>query len=142
MARITNRMITDKFIAAFENGKPFTPSQLRLMGIQTAQLKKNIKKYLESLDEPVDLSVEEIIMDNIEYSSMIGMKFRSIASLGYESLPKSIEYWKKRRLIEASNKENKKNDENLTNKVEKLELESYSVNKKENNPKWMHNDEW
>ena len=143
--RITNRMITDRFIAAFERGKPFTPSEKRMMGIKLTHLKKSIKEHLEATGRQTELSVEQIIMDCIEYSAMINKPFRSIASLGYEVLDPSIDYWEKRRKLEALAKEKAKQDaENfidIENNSKPRTQPTYTP-PKTTVPAWMNNNEW
>lgn len=145
MKRITNRMITDRFIAAFEKDKPYTPSEKRLMGIKLANLKKNIKEHLESTGRETDLSVEQIIMDAIEYSVMLNKPYRSIASLGYEVLEPSLNYWEKRRALEkmqqekqvSESKQTQHNESDTTNQVEE---HVYHNNKQ--TPAWMDLEKW
>lgn len=142
--KITNRMITDRFIAAFERGKPFTPSEKRMLGIKLAQLKKSVKQHIEDTGRQTNLSIEQIIMDCLEYSVMVNKPFRSIASLGFEVLDPSIDYWEKRRKLEDIKKETEiqeakqfVNQENAP-KQEKPEPQ----HQKSNVPAWMSNDEW
>lgn len=147
MTKITNRDITDKFILYFEGNEPFTPSDKRMMGIKLAQLRKNVSQYIEENNIETNLSVNEIIMDCIEYSKMIDMKFRSIASLGYGVLGESIEYWKKRRRIMAI-KEQEKDDKDFYNQSEHKDVakviapEYNDTNSRKRSPKWMNNDKW
>src|SRR5699024_4297511 len=68
-----SRDIMDLFVEKFEGDKPFTPSQHRMNGIKLSQLRKNVKRYIEDNNIETNLSVNEIIIDTIEYSSMIGM---------------------------------------------------------------------
>lgn len=138
-------MITDRFIAAFERGKPFTPSEKRMMGIKLAQLKKSIKEHLETTGRQTDLSIEQIIADCLEYSIMTNKPFRSIASLGYEVLDPSIEYWEKRRKLDIIAKESAKQEtENFidveTNSKPQPVPEVYTP--KPTVPAWMNNNEW
>src|SRR5699024_11817095 len=130
-----SRDIMDLFVEKFEEDKPFTPSQHRMNGIKLSQLRKNVKQYIEDNNIETNLSVNEIIIDTIEYSSMIGMKFRSIASLGYEVLPESIEYWKKRRsILKDYNKDKEKDD------IKVIKESDDTKRKRNNRPKWL-NDE-
>lgn len=146
MTRITNRMITDRWIAAFERGKPFTPSEKRMMGIKLSQLKKSVKEHLESTCRQTNLSIEQIIIDCLEYSVMINKPFRSIASLGYEVLDPSIEYWEKRRKLEVIKKE--KDIAESKQLINQINAPTNTNNKPEifisktNSPAWMKNDEW
>jgi hypothetical protein len=148
MTKIKNRDITDRFIAAFEQGKPFTPSEKRMIGIKLSHLRKSVNQYIEDNAVETELSVNEMIMDAIEYSVMIGMKFRSIASLGYDVLPKSIEYWKKRRVLEEhQNTESMQQEENYNQIKEKVIdkgiEESYNKsNNKPKTPSWLNVDSW
>lgn len=148
-------MITDRWIAAFEKDKPFTPSEKRMMGIKLAQLKKNIKSHLDTTGRKTDLSVEQIIMDTIEFSIMTNKPYRSIASLGYEILDPSLDYWEKRRKLEAIKKESeitetkqyiqKEKYYNQNDKIndDKVIKESYNKSTQTNHsPAWMRNDEW
>jgi len=143
MAKITNREITDKFILYFEGDKPFTPSEKRMLGIKLAQLKKNVKQHIEDNNIQTDLSIPEVIMDIIEYSKMMGYNFRSIASLGYNVLGESINYWQKRRKIEASKQLKNYSNQNENNSVAKvIDIEYNKTNTKDRAPKWMKNDQW
>ena len=152
MPRITNLNITDRFIEAFEGDQPFTPSEKRMLGIKLSHLKKNIKQHLASTGRITDLSVEQIILDAIEYSVMTNMKFRSIASLGYNVLDPSIDYWEKRRKLESLNDDAPQinhsiqtddfytqNDEKSVDEVVK---ESYNKDKPKRTPSWMNNTGW
>ncbi|WP_257064247.1 hypothetical protein [Priestia megaterium] len=147
MARITNRMILDLFIQYFEGEKKFTPSENKMNGIKLSQLRKSVKKYIEDNNIETDLSVEQIIIDTIEYSAMIGMKFRSIASLGYSVLGDSINYWVKRREVEIMKQEestilqnSNQNDEKIVAKD--ITSEYNKINNRERSPKWMNNNGW
>ena len=152
MTRIKNRDITDRFIEAFENDKPYTPSEKRMMGIKLSQLKKNIKAHIESTGRQTDLSVEQIIMDTIEYSVMTRKPFRSIASLGFEVLDQSLDYWEKRRKLEEFKTESlvkpfdnslPENDfYNHDNSVNRKQVINNSHDKPNNSPAWMNNNEW
>ena len=138
--KITNRVLTDKFIEAFEGDKKFTPSEKRLMGIQCTQVRKAVKEYLEEANIETALSVNEIILDTIEYSIMMNYKYRRFSSLGYDVLGKSIEYWEKRRKIEKD-REHKKTVEKVES--EKFEIESEGYTKNNHNkkaPKWLKLD--
>lgn len=152
MPKIKNRDITDRFIEVFENGKPFTPSEKRMMGIKLAQLKKNIKAHIEATGRQTDLSVEQIIMNAIEYAVMTRKTFRSIASLGFEILDESLDYWEKRSKLEEVHKEKVSDsngynmqqvnyyDQNKEKTVDVVMDKSY--NKSNNSPAWMNNNEW
>ena len=132
-----SRDIMDLFVEKFEGDKPFTPSQHRMNGIKLSQLRKNVKQYIEDNNIETNLSVNEIIIDIIEYSSMIGMKFRSIASLGYEVLPESIEYWKKRRsILKDYNKDKEKDD------IKVIKESDDTKRKRNNRPKWLNDEGW
>jgi len=132
-----SRDIMDLFVEKFEGDKPFTPSQHRMNGIKLSQLRKNVKQYIEDNNIETNLSVNEIIIDTIEYSSMIGMKFRSIASLGYEVLPESIEYWKKRRsILKDYNKDKEKDD------IKVIKESDNAKRKRSNRPKWLNDEGW
>lgn len=145
--RITNRMILDLFVQYFEGNKKFTPSEHRMNGIKLSQLRKNVKKYIEDNNIQTNLTVEEIIIDTIEYSKMIGMKFRSVASLGYNVLGDSINYWAKRREVEAIKQEESsvshfynQNEQQTVEKV--ITCEYNKINNRERSPKWMNNNMW
>jgi hypothetical protein len=147
MPRITNRMITDRWIEAFEKGKPFTPSEKRMMGIKLAQLKKNIKKHIEATGRITDLSVEQIIVDALEFSVMTNKPYRSIASLGYEILDPSLDYWEKRRKLEEAKEDQRpepvQESSHYTDKQETTKEEVMKESHNENNsPAWMNIDEW
>lgn len=155
MPRIKNKDITDRWIAAFEKGDPFTPSEKRMMGIKLAQLKKNIKAHIESTGRQTDLSVEQIIIDGIEFGVMTNQPWRSIASIGYKTLDPSMDYWEKRRKLEADQKvheadqakqyiqtENNYN-QNSEKSIEQVITPSYNKGTNKNNsPSWMNNNEW
>src|SRR5699024_2146469 len=161
------RDIMNLFVEKFEGDKPFTPSQHRMNGIKLSQLRKNVKQYIEDNNIETNLSVNEIIIDTIEYSSMIGMKFRSIASLGYEVhtnhtgilnciddymigmkfrsiasfgyevLPESIEYWKKRRSILKDYNKDKEKDD-----IKVIKESDDTKRKRNNRPKWLNDEGW
>lgn len=148
-------MITDRWIAAFEKGKPYTPSEKRMLGIKLAQLKKNIKAHLESTNRKTDLSIEQIIMDALEFSVMTNKPYRSIASLGYEILDPSLDYWEKRRKLESIKREDdiaqtkqyiqkeKYYNQNYEIIDDKVINTSYNTDIQNNNsPAWMKNNEW
>ncbi|MEM5838901.1 hypothetical protein [Bacillus sp. LMB3902] len=143
--KFNSRHILDKFILYFEGDKPFTPSEKRMLGIKLSQLRKNVKDYIESNNIETDLSINEIIMDTIEYSKMMNYNFRSIASLGYNVLGDSIKYWRKRReIIAMKEKENDKfhnqNDHYSVDKV--ITYEYNKINSRNRSPKWMNNNKW
>jgi hypothetical protein len=142
LARITNRDITDSFIKKFEGDKPFTQGEKRMMGIYLSKtLKKDVKQYIEDNNVVTDLSVEAIIMDAIEYASMMGWKMRVMASLGYDCLPKSLEYWKIRRRSEQHNLN--KVEEILPESIVKYGNTDYNKDKvKEQTPAWLNLNEW
>lgn len=146
-------MITDRWIAAFEKGKPFTPSELRMMGIKLAQLKKSIKAHIEATGRQTELSVEQIILDGIEFGVMTNSPWRSIASIGYNTLDPSLDYWEKRRKLEAMKKEEDieatqqyVQKEKLYNQKEEKVMDRVietSYNKDiPNTPAWMNNNDW
>lgn len=138
MSKITNRNITDRFIEAFEGDTPFTPSDKRMMGIKLTHLRKSVDAFIKENDIETELSTNEIIMDVIEYSVLSGFKFRSIASLGYQVLPDSIQYWKKRRKIMESMSNQKEE-----NKIDEVIIKSYNeVRNKTNSPKWLNDQKW
>jgi hypothetical protein len=145
--KITGRTITDKFILYFEGETPFTPSEKRMMGIKLSQLRKNVDQFIQENNIETDLSTNEIIMDTIEYSKMINMKFRSIASLGFNVLGDSIEYWQKRRRI-MDQKADEKNNSELYNQngnkgvAKVIDIEYNDPNNRKRTPKWMNNDKW
>jgi len=145
--KFTSRDITDRFILYFEGDTPFTPSEKRMMGIKLSQLRKNVKQFIEDNQIETELSVNEIIMDIIEYSNMMGYKFRSIASLGFNVLGESIKYWEKRRKLIAIREEEKNqllsSNQNENNTVAKVITPAYNeTNNRERSPKWMKNDRW
>ena len=136
-------MITDRFIAVFEKDKPYTPSEKRLMGIKLTNLKKNIKAHLESTGRKTDLSVEQIIMDAIEYSAMLNKPYRSIASLGYEVLEPSLNYWEKRRALEKMQEEKKVQQvESTTESKTANTVEERNYSKDKQTPAWMDLEKW
>jgi len=142
MVKIKNRDITDLFIQKFEGDKPFTQPEKRMMGIYLSRtLKKDVKKYIEENNVETDLTVEQIIMDTIEYCAMMGWKIRVMASLGYECLPKSIEYWKVRRRQEQHNLN--KNENISAETVVNYGNTNYNKDKvKEQTPAWLNVTEW
>lgn len=104
--------IVTKFHETFENGQPFTSSEFRMNSIKLTNLKKTVKTYLVSANIETEKSVEQIIWEAIDYAAMKGMKFRSIASLGYGILKESINYWAKREaMIEKIKEEEEKEKE-------------------------------
>lgn len=140
--KIKNRDITDLFIKKFEGDKPFTAGEKRLMGIYLSKtLKKDVKQYIEDNNIETDLTVEEIIIDAIEYASMMGWKMRVMASLGYDCLPKSIEYWRIRR---RSEQHNLNKSENIsTETIVNYGNTNYNKDKvKEQTPAWLNLNEW
>lgn len=143
MKKYNSRDITDRFIQVFERDKPFTPSQKRMMGIQLSQLRKSVKQYIEDNNIETNLPVNNIIMDAIEYSSMAGCNFRSIASLGYDVLGESIEYWEKRRKL-LKGREEKENKDDLELSADHNDVKVVNKAAKNNNktPKWMNVEEW
>jgi hypothetical protein len=144
--KITNKMITDRFIAAFEKGKPFTPSEKRMMGIKLAQLKKSIIAHLESTGRQTELSVEQIIMDGVEYGIMINAPWRSIASVGYNTLDPSLDYWEKRRKMEVMNKATQIEEaQNFIDQTNNSNQQHEPVSRPErttNAPAWLNNSGW
>lgn len=141
MAKIKNRDITDFFIKKFEGDEKFTQPQKRMMGIQLSKLKKDVKAYLEENKVETDLTVEEIIMDIIEYCSMMGWKMRVVASLGYDCFPKSLEYWKVRRRQEQHNLN--KSENISTETIVNYGNTNYNKDKvKEQTPSWLNLNEW
>jgi hypothetical protein len=146
VAKITGRMITDRWIAAFEKEKPYTPSEKRLMGIKLSQLKKNIKAHVESTGRQTDLSIEQIIMDALEFSVMTKKPYRSIASLGYEVLDPSLDYWDKRRKLESLKKEEEVNQTQYC--VDKEKCPDEVIKNSHNNdipnqtPTWLNVEDW
>lgn len=147
MAKYNSRDITDRFILYFEGDEPFTQSEKRMLGIKLSALRKTVKQYIEDNNIQTDLSVNEVIMDTMEYSKMMNYKFRSIASLGYSVLGESIKYWDKRRRIMAQ-KELEKETTKLSNQNEPKEVakvikdEYNKTNNRKRTPKWMQNDKW
>lgn len=142
--RITNKQITDLFIEKFEKNIPFTPSDKRMMGIKLAQLKKNYKKMIDDGLIISDQSIEELIIDAIEYHAMIGKTFRSIASLGFGDVNEPINYWKKRRKLmeQKASEEETIHNQSDEKPVEKVMEVDYDKIIKQKQPKWMGNGDW
>ena len=99
MARITQKQILTHFFDTFDDGTVMTQSEKNMNYKQQAfklkNLKKVVKTYIEEAKIETDKSVEQIIMEAITFAGMSGCKFKSIASIGYDILPKSIDYWKR-----------------------------------------------
>lgn len=140
---ITNRDVTDAFIEAFEGNKPFTPSEKRLMGIKLTQLRKSVKEFLKDNEIDTKLSINEIIMQSLEYAVITGKRYRSISSLGYETLRESIEFWDKRRKLaetSAIKKESKKLEKVIDKSYNDNTVEKQQFTKRK--PKWLGDEEW
>lgn len=147
--RITNKDIHDLFIKYFEGNKPFTPSEKRMNGIKITQLRKNVKQYIADNEIDTDLSINEMIIDIIKYSNMLNFKFRSVASLGYDVMPKSIAYWQKRRKVLAEQENNAPSPNQQEAGINQSNQQEQDINNsgmknsyKNKQPKWMNNDEW
>ena len=149
---IRHANVVGLFIETFENGKPFTPSEKRMMGINLSHVKKDVQRMLDDGELVSNKGVYEIIYDAIIYAKMVGKKWRKVSSLGYGIIPESERYWEKRKEVEARQEELKREEE------EKKKLEEKYNNKKvddvidigyNNNierrkkPKWLTNgEEW
>jgi hypothetical protein len=143
--KIKNRDITDRFIEKFENGKPFTPPEKRMMGIKLAQLKKDTKAMLDDGTIESDKEVEEIIMDAISYAEMVKPNIRSMASLGYGIVPESITYFQRKQKMQEKIDQEKEDFQRKTDNL--FSEEPVSVNKeptqperKKKSPDWLRDD--
>ena len=143
--RITQKDILAHFHDTFDNGKVRTPSEYKMQAYKLKNLKKSVKEYLETAGIKTDKSVEKIIYEAITYAGMMGCKFNSIASIGYDILPKSIAYWTK---LELAQKEQAKREAEA--KAEEEAKDAIATKTKENNermaetrkvPKWMQMDD-
>ena len=135
----THQELLGKFLSTFEKGKPFTKAEIRMNGIKLGQLKKDVKAYKEEMG--IEKPVEVIISEAIDYASIMNCKFRSVSSLGYDILRKSVEYWAKReKTLEMLEKQ--KEEEN---KLESYESVGVKNNERKANdkskPAWYTNDE-
>ena len=145
---IKNKDVTDLFIQTFENGKPFTPSEKKKMGIMLAQLRKSVKQYLEENNIETDLAPNEIIVNIIKYSKMTGKKFRSIGSLGFDVMGESITYWQNRAIAEQVRAEQNKPSEefDIYSPKQKEIIENNGSNGYNKNKKkklnWLDTEEW
>lgn len=127
----TQKEILAHFFATFFENETLTKSQYnsqyKFQAIKLKNLKGVVKEYLEQSEIETDKSVEQIIMDAITYAGMSGCKFKSIASIGYDTLPKSIEYWKRMELkmqkLEEEAKKKEKEKE-LASELDKKVAES------------------
>jgi hypothetical protein len=142
MTKIKNRDITDKFITYFENDKPFTPSEKRMMGIKLAQVKKDTKAMLDDGTIKSDKSPEEIIMDAIEYAKVVKPKIRSMASLGFGLIPESIVYFEQKKKMELKIQESQKASEERRKALENNVNHQYQQQpeRKKKVPDWLRDD--
>ena len=150
MAKKPNQKeILAHFFATFPSDKPLTKSeynsQYKFQAIKLKNLKTVVKQYLEDAKIEIDKPVEQIIYDAITYAGMSGCKFKSIASIGYDTLPKSIEYWKRmeiklQKLEEEAKKKEK--EEELANELEKkVAKNNEQLANTRKVPSWMALDE-
>lgn len=138
MARITQKEILGHFFNTFDNGKIRTSSEFRMQAIKLKNLKKVVKEYLESANIKTDKSVEQIIMEAIDYAKMTGCKFNSIASIGYDVLPKSIMYWQK---VELAAKQKKETSHHAIDEEEKAISNNKQLTEIKKVPKWLDLDD-
>ena len=149
MARITQKEIISHFYATFDDGTVMTQSEknqnYKMQVFKLKNLRKSVKTYIEEAKIETNKSVDQIIMDAITYAGMTGCKFKSIASIGYDVLPKSIDYWKRiefkleKAKEEAEQKEKEKAiASELDKKVEEHNKKLATTHKV---PSWMNLDE-
>lgn len=143
MAKPKHKEIIEHFIQTFRSEDTLTPSEYKMLSIKLSGLKKTVKTFLVENNIDTDKSVEEIIWETIDYCALTGKKFKSIASLGYSDLPKSIEYWKKRELFMQQKEEEEKQKQKQTEdekKLEKMVAENMEKRKQKKVPKWLMDD--
>lgn len=142
MARILHKDILEHFLETFMPDKVLTSSEYKMQSIKLSQLKKSVKKYIEEADIKTDKSAEKIIMEAITYAGMSGRRFTSIASIGYDILPKSIAYWAKMDLLKKKKEEEAKEKEKQLAEATKQEEAAMKNNAKMSTvkkvPKWMN----
>ena len=118
MARITNKDVLTHFYETFGiNAKALTKSQHSVNGARLKNLRKLVTEYVENNNIETDKSVNEIIIGVIDYSKIVGKKFKSISSLGYSVLPESIIYWKNKEMQQS--KPEPQETEELNDKLDK-----------------------
>ena len=141
MPKITNRDVLTHFYKTFDiNAKTLTKSQHSVNGARLKNLRKLVEEYIENNNISTDKSVNEIIIQVIDYSKIVGKQFKSISSLGYDVLPKSIIYWKKKETLE--NTQGPQELEELNDKLDQQiarNNENLSTNKKL--PSWLDDSE-
>lgn len=143
MARILHKDILEHFINTFMSDKVLTSSEYRMQSIKLSQLKKTVKKYIDEAGINTDKSVEKIIMEAITFAGMSGRKFTSIASIGYDILPKSIAYWAKMDMLTKQKEEEVKNKANSTASEQEVKAAENNERMAETRklPKWLQIDD-
>ncbi len=149
MARITQKEIINHFYATFDDGTVMTQSEknqnYKMQAFKLKNLRKSVKTYIEEAKIETDKSVDQIIMDAITYAGMTGCKFKSIASIGYDVLPKSIDYWKRIEYKVKKAEEEKEQKEKEKSIASELDKKVEENNKKLANthkvPSWYNLEE-
>lgn len=145
MARITQKEILSHFFETFDGDKVRTSSEYKQQAFRLKNLKKVVKEYIEEAGIKTDKSVEKIIYEAITFAGMQGRKFTSIASIGYDVLPKSIAYWVKmeeyQKQLEEKAKQKEK-EESLATVLEQKAIDNnQQLQQTKKVPKWFTNDE-
>lgn len=145
MARITQKEILGHFFETFDDGKVRTSSEYKQQAFRLKNLKKVVKDYIEESGIKTDKSVEKIIMEAITYAGMQGRKFTSIASIGYDILPKSIAYWMKMdeytKKLEEKAKQKEKEQALATKEEQKALDNNKQLQETRKVPKWLSIDD-
>ena len=140
--KITHKEILTHFIETFyDDDEVLTGSEYRMLSIKLSSLKKTVRKYLEDANISTNKSVEQIILECIDYSAICGKKLKSVSSMGYEVLGKSIKYWEKQEQLEEQKQKEKERKEKESEE-EKLIKELQERNNKRRSerkkvPKWF-----
>ena len=144
MAKPKHKEILTHFLETFLPDQTLTSSQYKMQSVKLSQLKKVVKEYIVTANIDTDKSVEQIIWETIDYAGMTGCKFKSIASLGYDILGKSIKYWIKH---EQALKEKEEEAERIAKQAEReaelirLQNENNAKRQHKKLPKWMLEDD-
>ena len=145
MARITQKEILSHFFETFDGDKVRTSSEYKQQAFRLKNLKKVVKEYIEEAWIKTDKSVEKIILEAITFAGMQGRKFTSIASIGYDVLPKSIAYWAKMEEVTKQLEEKAKQKEKEESLATELEQKAIENNKQlqqtKKVPLWFMDDE-
>lgn len=149
MARITQKQIINHFYETFDDGTVMTQSEknqnYKMQAFKLKNLRKSVKTYIEEAKIETNKSVDQIILDAITYAGMTGCRFKSIASIGYDVLPKSIEYWKRieYKMEKAKEEAEKKEKEKaLVSELDKkVEENNKKLAEKHKVPSWFNLEE-